>query len=92
MAARIDAATVNAPAKAAAPVAKLDLLRAAWARGDKIGALRIASRFGDRSPETQVFKRGWDAHSNRSFYCQLGKEPDALIDAAFAAMARKFKL
>lgn len=82
-----------AKAKAiSAPVAKLDLLRAAWARGDKIGALRVASNFFDRSPETQIMKRGWDAHNNRSFYMQLGRDPDALLDAAFAAMAGKFKL
>jgi hypothetical protein len=52
-------------------------LRAAWAAGDKIGALRIALRFSDRSLETRAFQRAWDAHSNRDFYRQLGREPEA---------------
>lgn len=67
-------------------------IKAAIAAGDKIGALRIASRFFDRTPETQVFKRGWDAHSNPAFYRQIGKEPDALVDEAYAAIVNKFGL
>jgi hypothetical protein len=58
--------------------AKIELLREAWAAGDKIAALRIASRFFDRSPETKLFQRGWDAHSNPGFYCQLGRDPEAI--------------
>lgn len=71
---------------------KTDQLTDAWLAGDKIGALRIASRFFDRSQETQTFKRGWDAHSNPSFYRQLGRDPDALTNAALAALAVKFGL
>lgn len=73
-------------------ISKTDQLTAAWLAGDKIGALRIASRFFDRSPETQTFKRGWDAHSNPGFYRQLGRDPDALTNAALAALAVKFGL
>ena len=71
---------------------KLDQVREAWAAGDRIAALRIASKFFDRSPETTEFKRGWDAHSNPSFYRQIGRDPDALRDAAIATLARKFSL
>ena len=71
---------------------KLDQIRDAWAAGDRIAALRIASRFGDRSPETQVFKRGWDAHRNPDFYRQIGRDPGAETAAALEAMAAKFKL
>ena len=71
---------------------KLAKLRAAWASGDKIGALRIASRFGDRSPETLAFKRGWDAHQNADFYRQIRRDPEAITTAALAAMAAKFDL
>lgn len=73
-------------------ISKTDQLTAAWRAGDKIGALRIASRFFDRSPETQIFKRGWDAHNNPSFYRQLGRDPDALTNDALAALAAKFGL
>jgi hypothetical protein len=79
-------------ATAAPPLGKLAQLRAAWAAGDKLGALRIASRFGDRSPETLAFKRGWDAHCNPGFYRQIGRRPEELTAAALAAMARKFGL
>lgn len=71
---------------------KLDKLRAAWDRGDQIGALRIASKFWDRSPETKLFQRGWDAHNHPNFFRQIGKDPAALTAAALAAMASKFKL
>lgn len=74
------------------PSAKLDLVRAAWAAGDKLGALRIAARFHDRSPETAAFKRGMQAHNNSAFYRQLGRDPEALTAAAFETLARKFKL
>jgi hypothetical protein len=42
-------------------ISKCDQLRAAWAVGDKISALRIAARFFDRSDDTKTFKRGMDA-------------------------------
>lgn len=71
---------------------KLDQIRGAWAAGDRIAALRIASRFGDRSPETQVFKRGWDAHSNPDFYRQIGKDPAGIVAMGLDALAAKFKL
>jgi hypothetical protein len=71
---------------------KTDQIREAWAAGDKIGALRIASRFYDRSPETIAFKRGWDAHRNATFYQQLGRDPAALTRAALDVLAAKFGL
>jgi len=55
---------------------KTDEIRAAWHAGDRIGALRIAARFFDRSIDTKVFKRGWDAYNNPDFYWQLGKDPE----------------
>lgn len=76
----------------AQPVCKLDQVRAAWNSGDKIAALRIASRFGDRSDETIAFKRAWDAHSNPGFYKQIGKDPAELTAAGLNALARKFRL
>jgi hypothetical protein len=38
-------------------------IREAWANGDRLGALRITARFFDRSADTQIFKRGMDAHN-----------------------------
>ena len=71
---------------------KLDQIREHWAAGDKIAALRIASRFFDRSAETKTFQRGWDAHRNPSFFRQIGKDPDAMTAEALRVMADKFKL
>jgi hypothetical protein len=71
---------------------KLDKIRAAWAAGDQISALRIAARFFDRSAATLAFKRGMDAHNNLSFYQQLGKSPDRLTASALELLEKKFKL
>jgi hypothetical protein len=72
---------------------KSDLVRAARAAGDRIGALRIAARFFDRSIDTRTFKRGIDAYNNPSFYRQTGKEPNyqQLITAALELLAKRFR-
>jgi hypothetical protein len=71
---------------------KSDQIRATWVAGDKIGALRIAARFFDRSAETKMFKRGMDAYNHPGFYQQLGKEPEQLTTAALELLAKKFSL
>ena len=67
-------------------------IRKVWASGDRIGALRIAARFFDRSIETQSFKRGMDAHNHPDFYRQLHKDPDQITAAALQLLADKFNL
>jgi hypothetical protein len=69
---------------------KTDQIRAAWAAGNQVAALRIAARFFDRSADTKTFKRGMDAHNNPSFYQQLGKNPEQLTAAALELLAKKF--
>jgi hypothetical protein len=71
---------------------KTDKLRTAWTAGDRIGALRIAARFFDRSTDTKTFKRGMDAHNNPDFYRQLGKEPEQIVRSAVEVLARRFGL
>jgi len=71
---------------------KTDQIRAAWAAGDRVGALRVAERFFDRSADTKAFKRGMDAHNNPGFYSQLGKDPEQLMAAALELLAKKFSL
>jgi hypothetical protein len=66
--------------------------RAAWHAGDRIGALRIAARFFDRSTDTLIFKRGMSAHNNPGFYRQLGIDPEQLTQAALKFLAKKLKL
>ncbi len=67
-------------------------IRAAWAAGDPIGALRIAARFFDRLADTQMFKRGMDAHNHPDFYRQLGQEPEEITGPALRRLADKFHL
>jgi hypothetical protein len=74
------------------PTTKTDKIRAAWAAGDRIGALRIAARFFERSEVTKVFKRGMDAHNNPQFYRQIGKDPESLLRTALELLAQKFSL
>jgi hypothetical protein len=69
---------------------KTDQIRTAWAAGDRIGALRIAARFFDRSADTLTFKRGMDAQNNPSFYRQLGKDPAQLVRSALEVLAGRF--
>ena len=71
---------------------KTDKIRAAWAAGDRVGALRIAARFFDRSTDTLTFKRGIDAHNNPAFYRQLGEDPAQLVRSALEVLARRFSL
>jgi hypothetical protein len=71
---------------------KSDQIRAAWAAGDHIGALRIAARFFDRSSDTKTFKRGMDAYNNPGFYRQLGKDPEQIVCDALDVLARRFNL
>jgi hypothetical protein len=71
---------------------KIDKIRTAWAAGDRIGGLRIAARFFDRSADTKTFKRGMDAHNNPDFYRQLGKEPEQIVGIALEVLARRFSL
>jgi hypothetical protein len=71
---------------------KTDKIRAAWHAGDRIGALRIAARFFDRSIDTMAFKRGMSAHNNPGFYRQLGKDPEQLTQAALELLEKKFSL
>jgi len=71
---------------------KTDQIRAAWAAGNQIAALRIAARFFDRSADTRTFKRGMDAYTNPRFYRQLGKDPEQITTAALELLAKRFRL
>lgn len=73
-----------------APISKTEQIRTAWASGDKIAALSIASKFSDQSGDTKTMQRGWDARNNPDFYKQIGKEPEELTEKAFAVIERKF--
>jgi hypothetical protein len=75
-----------------AAMSKCSKIREAWANDDCIGALRIAARFFDISEDTQIFKRGMDAHNHPDFYRQLRQDPGQMTADAFHLLARKFNL
>jgi hypothetical protein len=70
----------------------VDKIRAAWVAGDRIGALRIAARFFDRSTTTRTFKRGMAAYNHPDFYRQLGQVPEQIVANALRALQVRFKL
>jgi hypothetical protein len=69
---------------------KTDKIRTAWTAGNRIGALRIAAPFFDRSADTRTFKRGMDAHNNPNFYRQLGQDPEQILQNALEVLATRF--
>jgi hypothetical protein len=71
---------------------KTNKIRAAWAAGDRIGALRVAAQFFDRSANTKTFKRGIGAHNNPDFYRQIGKNPQQIVGDALDTLAKRFNL
>jgi hypothetical protein len=71
---------------------KTDQIRDAWLAGDQISALRIAAQFFDRSDSTKAFQRGMNAYNHPQFYRQLGKEPQEVMTAALALLAKRFDL
>jgi len=73
-------------------LSKTDQIRAAWATGDQIGALRIAAKFFDRSPETAAMKRAWEAHAHPEFCRQLRKDPAVVLQTGLDILAAKFIL
>ena len=55
-------------------------------------ARRIAARFFARSADTQIFKRGEDAHNHPDFYHQLRQDPAQMRADALQLLAKKFNL
>jgi hypothetical protein len=70
---------------------KTERIRTALANDDWLAALRVASRFHDRSNDTMTFKRGFDAYQHPEFYRQLGKDPEKLVGAAMERLQARFR-
>lgn len=69
---------------------KTNQIKAALAVGNKKKALSIASKFFDRSEDTALFKQAKSAEENPSFYRQIGKDPEAIIEAAMMVINKRF--
>ena len=60
------------------------------ATDDWIGALRIANRFARLGKQKEAITRAWAAHTNPNFYRQIGKDPDAMLDAGIVALKSRY--
>ena len=73
-------------------ISKISLLRSAAAKGDWRAALRIASRFPQLGDDRAVILAGWEAIARPGFQRQLGRDPEALLGEAVAALKRRYCL
>ncbi len=71
---------------------KLSRLKAAAAQGDWAGALRIAAKFPELGEHAAAIKRGHEAHHSAAFYRQIGRDPDACIQAGIAALRQRYSI
>lgn len=71
---------------------KLGKLRELHAKGDKIGALRIAAKFPRLGDKKEAITKGWAAHGSADFYRQIGQDPDLLVESGIKAMEDKYGL
>lgn len=71
---------------------KISALRDAWARGDRLAALRIAARFPRLGDDKAAITRGHDALVHPDFHRQLGRDPDALVSDALESLRRRYSL
>lgn len=74
------------------PPKKIDLLRAAWGAGDRPGALKIAARFPDLGEHADAIRRAHDAALRPGMYRQMKRDPEAIINAGYEAIAARYGL
>lgn len=71
---------------------KLDGVRAAMIAGDWPRALSLAARFPDLGPHRAAILDGHTACQNPRFCRQIGKEPEALVQAGTAALTARYRM
>lgn len=71
---------------------KLAKLKALWAAGDKAVALKLAAKFPRLGEFDAIIRRGHAALTRPDFYRELGHDVDALVAAAYAALAERYQL
>jgi hypothetical protein len=69
---------------------KLALVRAAMEAGDWESAIQIAGQFHRLGEHADAIRSARDALNNRVFYQQMGKDVDALIEAAIEALKERY--
>lgn len=70
----------------------IEKLRKLMAAGEHRQALKLAAgwpRLGEHKAEIE---RGWAALCNPDFYREIGKDPEALVAAAVAALRERYEI
>jgi hypothetical protein len=75
---------------ASEPPKKIDLLRHYMAAGKWDAAIKLAAGFGELGAERAAILSGREALLRPDFQRQLGKQPDELVEAAKAALLRRY--
>ena len=71
---------------------KIDQVRELWNAGDKVAALRIVAKFPRLGDEKKAIEQAWAAHSNPTFYRQIGHCPETLLEKGLDAIAHRYAL
>jgi hypothetical protein len=71
---------------------KLDMLRAAYARGNFRGAIGIAAKFPQLGDAKVAVTRAWMAYTRPGFCKQIGRSPDELIEQGLVALRARYSL
>jgi hypothetical protein len=69
---------------------KLSILKAHLNSNDLIAALRIAAKFPNLGDDKKVITMAWAAFINPSFYTQIGKNPDELLELGIQALKARY--
>lgn len=74
------------------PESKLSKLKTAFASGDMVSALRIASKFQHLGEQRDAITRAWAAHQSPDFYREINQDPEALFAAGVEALRVRYGL
>lgn len=69
---------------------KISKLKQAANNGDWIEALRIASKFPRLGEHKAAITRAWAAAARPEFYRQIGRNPEAEIEAGIIALKERY--
>lgn len=74
------------------PARKIDLLRAAMAAAEWEKALSIAAKFPRLGQHEFAIRCGNEAAQRPEFQRQLGKDPQAIVNAGIAALKERYNV
>ena len=70
----------------------LEKLRALWAAGKCLQALKLAAGWARLGEHKNRIERGWSAAANPEFYREIGRDPDAMVADGLMAIRERYDL